>query len=66
MNEKIGEIEKEVFESKIKAMSPEEQKIAAGLIDIDIMWDELRRRETAERNKIQAMAELFGSEVDKK
>ena len=52
-------IEREAFESIILAMGEEEQKFAVANIDTDILWDELRRRETAERNMCIAMNSIM-------
>ena len=41
--------ERERFEERINGMSPEEQVVAVTMIDTDLLWDELRRRETEER-----------------
>lgn len=55
----MSEMEREVYENRIAAMSLEEQKIVATKINIDILWDELRKRETEERNHLLAMKELM-------
>lgn len=54
----MSEIEKQEFERIICAMSEEEMKIAASKIDDDILWDELRRRSTANRNVLQAVKDM--------
>ena len=46
----MQEHEREYLINTIKAMSPEEQAVAVTEIDIDLLWDELRRRELEERN----------------
>ena len=51
----MNEIERERLENRISGMSPEEQKYAVGFIDTDVLWDELRKRETRERNFEKAM-----------
>lgn len=38
--------ERERFEDRINGMSAEEQAVAVSMIDTDLLWDELRRRET--------------------
>ena len=55
----MSEMEREAYENRIAAMSLEEQKIVATKINIDILWDELRKRETEERNHLQKMKELM-------
>ena len=39
-------------------MSPEEQMVAAGKIDIDILWDVLRERATVAINFKKQMTEM--------
>lgn len=46
----MKEHEREALENRIGAMSPEEQMVAVTMIDIDLLWDELRKRELEERN----------------
>lgn len=41
--------ERERFEDRINGMSAEEQAVAVSMIDTDLLWDELRRRETETR-----------------
>lgn len=54
----MNEMEKQKFEEVICAMSEEEMKVAASKIDTDVLWDELRKRETAERNFKKAVKDL--------
>ena len=57
----MSEFEKQEFEDIISAMSEEEMKIAASKIaesNEDILWEELRKRATANRNKLQAVKEI--------
>lgn len=54
----MSEFEKQAFENVISAMSEEEMKIAVAKIDEDVLWDELRRRSTANRNKLQAVRDM--------
>lgn len=54
----MSELEKQEFERIICAMSEEEMKIAAAKIDEDILWDEIRKRATANRNKLQAVRDM--------
>ena len=54
----MSELEKQSFEEFVKAMSEEEMKIAASIIDEDIMWDELRKRSTANRNILHGVKDL--------
>ncbi len=54
----MSELEKQAFENVISAMSEEEMKIAAAKIDEDVLWDELRKRATANRNKLQAVRDM--------
>lgn len=57
----MSEREEKCFAEYIKAMSKEEMEMAAMVIDIDILWDVLRKRETANRNMVNEMKELvFG------
>ena len=54
----MSELEKQEFERIICAMSEEEMKIAASKIDEDILWDELRRKSTANRNILHGVKDL--------
>ena len=57
----MSELEKQEFERVISAMSEEEMKIAAFKIaesNEDILWDELRKRATANRNVLKAVKDL--------
>lgn len=54
----MNEVERERLENRISSMSPEEQMVAAEKIDTDILWDELRKRETRERNFEKAMKDM--------
>ena len=57
----MSEFEKQEFEDIISAMSEEEMKIAASKIaesNEDILWEELRKRTTANKNKLQAVQEI--------
>lgn len=56
----MSEMEKQSFEDLVKAMTEEEMKVAVLHIDTDILWDELRSRETSNRNKIQQVKDLVG------
>ena len=55
----MTELERQEFENVIRAMSEEEKKMALNYIGTDMLWDELRRRETAERNTIKAVKDLL-------
>ena len=57
-NTYLSEAEMEALENKMNGMSPQEQAVAVGFIDTDILWDELRKRETRERNFEKAMKDL--------
>ena len=57
----MNEMEKQKFEEVICAMSEEEMKIAASKIDTDVLWDELRKRESAERQFKQRIEELINN-----
>lgn len=57
-NTYLNEAEMEAIANKIIGMSQEEQIFAAGFIDTDILWDELRKRETRERNFEKAMKDM--------
>lgn len=54
----MNEAEMEALENRIKGMSQEEQKVAIKFFDTDILWDELRKRETRERNFEKAMKDM--------
>lgn len=54
----MSERERQEFEKVIGAMSEEEMRIVLSKIDTDMLWDELRRRETASRNIIQGVKGL--------
>ena len=56
----MSEMERQSFEDSIKAMSAEEMKMALKYFDTDMLWDELRERETRNRNKIQYVKDLVG------
>ena len=45
----LTEVEMEALENRMNGMSPQEQVFAVQFIDTDILWDELRKRETEER-----------------
>lgn len=51
--------ERERFEDRINGMSPEEQAVAVTLIDTDVLWDELRKRETEARCFRQKMEDFI-------
>ena len=57
-NTHLTEAEMEALENRINGMSLQEQLFAVQLIDTDILWDELRKRETRERNFEKAMKDL--------
>lgn len=54
----MSERERQCFEEHIKAMSKEEMEMAAMTIDIDILWDVLRKRETENRNILNGVKDL--------
>ena len=54
----MNEMEMEALENRMNGMSMEEQVFAVGFIDTDILWDELRKRETRERNFEKAMRDM--------
>lgn len=56
----MSEMEKQSFEDTMKAMTKEQMEIAAMNIDIDILWDILRKRETESRIALQSVKELVG------
>ena len=56
----MSELEKQSFVEFTKAMTKEEMEIAAMNIDIDILWDVLRKRETASRNTLHAVRDMVG------
>ena len=57
-NTHLTEAEMEALENRMNGMSLQEQLFAVQLIDTDILWDELRKRETRERNFEKAMKDL--------
>lgn len=57
-NTHLTEAEMEALENKMNGMSPQEQLFAVQFIDTDILWDELRSRETRERNFEKAMKDM--------
>ena len=54
----MSELEKQSFVEFTKAMTKEEMEIAAMNIDVDILWDVLRKRETENRNIVHDMKVL--------
>ena len=54
----MSELEKQSFIEFSKAMTKEEMEIAAMNIDIDILWDSLRKREEENRNIVRDMKAL--------
>ena len=54
----MSELEKQSFVDFAKAMTKEEMEIAAMNIDIDILWDSLRKREEENRNIVRDMKAL--------
>jgi hypothetical protein len=54
----MSELEKQSFEEFVKAMSEEEMKIAVSKINTDMLWDELRKRSTANRNILHGVKDL--------
>ena len=54
----MSELEKQSFVEFTKAMTKEEMEIAAMNIDIDILWDSLRKREEENRNIVRDMKAL--------
>ena len=54
----MNEVEKQELKSRVEGMSQEETLIAVKVIPTDVLWDELRRRETAERNQLQGVKDL--------
>lgn len=57
-NTHLTEAEMEALENRMNGMSQQEQIFAVGFIDTDILWDELRKRETRERNFEKAMKDM--------
>ena len=57
-NTYLNEAEMNALENKMNGMSPQEQVFAVQFIDTDILWDELRKRETRERNFEKAMKDM--------
>lgn len=54
----MNDFERERFEDRICGMSPEEQAVAVTMIDTDVLWDELRKRETEARIFRQRMEDF--------
>ena len=54
----MSELEKQSFVEFTKAMTKEEMEIAAMNIDVDILWDSLRKREEENRNIVRDMKAL--------
>ena len=54
----MTEHEREYLINTIKAMSQEEQAVVVTMIDTDLLWDELRKRETDERNFQNTMTKI--------
>ena len=54
----MSELERQSFIDFSKAMTKEEMEIAAMNIDIDILWDSLRKREEENRNIVRDMKAL--------
>lgn len=57
----LNEAEMEALENKMNGMSQQEQIFAVQFIDTDILWDELRKRETRERNFEKAMKDMVAN-----
>ena len=57
-NTYMNEMEMEALANRMNGMTMEEQIFAVGFIDTDILWDELRKRETRERNFEKAMKDM--------
>ena len=54
----LDENEREKLENIISSMSPEEQMVVAGKIELDILWDVLRARTTVSVNFEKAMRDM--------
>lgn len=54
----MSEMERQSFEDKMKGMSDEERRMALVYFDTDMLWDELRKRETESRNIIRGVRGL--------
>ena len=56
----MNETERQRLGNMISAMGEEEQRVVAAAIkNTDVLWDELRKRETSERNFQKAMEDLM-------
>lgn len=62
-NTVMCEAEMEALENKMNVMSPQEQAFAVQFIDTDILWDELRKRETEERKFQNTMTKLVWEKI---
>lgn len=56
--------EKEIIENTMRGMSQEERQEAVQFIDTDILFDELRKRELAERNFRKAIIDVVANAQD--
>lgn len=54
----MSNIEKEKFEEFVKAITKEEMEIAVKYIDMDILWDGIRKRETENRRILKCVKDL--------
>ena len=54
----MSDLERNSFIEFTKALTKEEMEIAAMNIDIDILWDSLRKREEENRNIVRDMKAL--------
>ena len=54
----MSEMEKQSFMEFTKAMTKEEMEIAAMNIDMDILWDVLRKREEENRAILNSVKDL--------
>lgn len=59
----MSEMEKQSFEEFLKAMTKEEMEMAVMHIDMDILWDGLRKRETENRNIVHGVKDLVMGKV---
>ena len=59
----LTEVEMEALENRMNGMSPQEQVFAVQFIDTDILWDELRKRETEERTFQKEMTKLVWEKI---
>lgn len=59
MEEQLGAMAKQEFINVIRGMNDEEMTCAIKYFPMDILWDELRRRESHEREMVKSIKETL-------